>query len=102
MIDYKAGSLVKSLAGHDKENLFIIIGESKEYVVLVDGIFRTMKKPKCKNKKHVQIIHETDETLNKKLMRSECVTDEEIKYAIRCYKRENQAGGKTDVESRCN
>ena len=94
MINFKAGSLVKSLAGHDKGNFFIIIRENSEYVILVDGISRTMEKPKCKNKKHIQIIHKTDETLNKKLVNNEHVTDEEIKYSIRCYKRENQAGGK--------
>lgn len=91
MISYELGSLVKSLAGHDKENLFIIIGESSEYVVLVDGKYRTLDNPKYKKKKHVQIIHKTDETLNKKLMHDSRVTDEEIKYCIRCYNRENQA-----------
>ena len=84
---YEIGSLAKSLAGRDKDNLFIIIEESGEYVTLVDGKFRTLKKPKRKKKKHVQPIHEKDETLNKKLIDGEQVTDEEIKYFIKCYKR---------------
>lgn len=94
MINYEMGCLAKSLAGRDKDNLFIIIRESKEYVVLVDGSSRTLENPKCKKKKHVQIIHKTDKTLNKKLENNEHVTDEEIKRFIGCYKRENQAGGK--------
>lgn len=87
MMAYEIGSLAKSLAGRDKDNLFIIIEESGEYVTLVDGKFRTLKKPKRKKKKHVQPIHEKDETLNKKLIDGEQVTDEEIKYFIKCYKR---------------
>lgn len=84
---YETGSLVKSLAGHDKDELFIIIKESSEYVTLVDGKRRTLEKPKCKKKKHVQPILEKDETLSKKLIDGEHVTDEEIKYFIKCYKR---------------
>lgn len=90
MAEYEVGGLVKSKAGHDRGNLFIIIEESREYVYLVDGIYRTIAKPKCKKKKHVQIIGVSDETLNKKLTHGEHITDEEIKYFIKCYKRENQ------------
>lgn len=90
MIDDRTGYLAVSLAGHDKGDLFIILSESREYVYLVDGIYRTLEKPKCKNKKHIQVIYKNDETLSKKLIQKEPVTDEEIKYFIKCYKRENQ------------
>lgn len=90
MAEYNVGGLVKSMAGHDKGNLFIIIEESGEYVYLVDGIYRTMDKPKTKKKRHVQIVNVIDETLNKKLIHGEHVRDEEIKFFIKCYKRENQ------------
>ena len=87
MMAYEIGGLARSLAGHDKDDLFIIIQESKEYVYLVDGKYRTLEKPKCKKKKHLQPIHEKDETLTKKLRDGEHVTNEEIKYFIKCYKR---------------
>lgn len=90
MIEYVKGSLVKSLAGHDKGNLFIIIDESKEYVTLVDGKIRTLERAKKKKKKHVQIVHYKDETLSKKLMYGEHVTNEEFRSLIKCYKREGQ------------
>lgn len=91
MAEYETGSLVRSMAGHDKDNLFIILSESEEYVYLVDGKLRTLEKPKCKKKKHIHIIQRIDETLSKKLIQKEHVTNEDIKYFIRCYKRENQA-----------
>lgn len=90
MIDYKPGCLVRSMAGHDKYNLFIILRESGEYVYLVDGKNRKLDHPKCKNKKHLQIIHKKDETLSGKLLDGEHVTDEEVKRFIQCCKREDQ------------
>ena len=75
--------LAKSLAGHDKGELFVIIQEDREYVFLVDGKSRTVKEPKRKNKKHIQVIYNG---LNHK----EKLTDEEIRRWIRCYKRESQ------------
>lgn len=88
---YEMGCLVKSLAGHDKDNIFVIIKDDGEYVSLVDGILRTLKKPKSKNKKHIQLINERDEALHGKLVHGEHVTDEEIKYFIQCYKRRTQS-----------
>lgn len=82
---YGVGALVCSLAGHDKNQIFIIIEESKEYVSLVDGKFRTLKKPKCKNKKHLQVIHDHDEPQRRKLIEEAALTDEAAKRFIKCY-----------------
>lgn len=89
-MDYGIGNLAKSLAGHDKDNLFIIIKESGEYVYLVDGNIRKLEKPKCKKKKHIQVIYVNDKILSEKLVHDKSVTNEEIKYFIKCYKRKNQ------------
>ena len=88
---YGIGALVKSLAGHDKDNLFIIIEESEEYVSLMDGKFRTRQNPKCKNKKHVQVIHDNDEPQRRKLIEENGLTDEDVKYFIKCYKKKSVA-----------
>lgn len=88
---YGIGALAKSKAGHDKDELFIIIGESGEYVTLADGDKKTLEKPKCKNKKHVQIIHDKDEPQRKKLIEETRLTDEAVRSFIRCYTRECQS-----------
>ena len=90
MIEYWTGALCASLAGHDKGELFVIIGESKEYVSLVNGASRPLAKPKRKKKKHIQIIHDQDQTRRMELICEEKLTDEEIRKLIRCYKRESQ------------
>ena len=52
MVEFKTGGLARSLAGHDKGQLYIIIGVSGEYVTLSDGRKRPSDRPKRKNKKH--------------------------------------------------
>ena len=53
MAEYKVGSLVRSLAGHDKDSFFIITEETPEYVYLSDGRLRPFDKPKKKKKKSI-------------------------------------------------
>lgn len=52
----KKGMLAKSLAGHDKGKLYVILQMDEAYVYLVDGEIRTIGNPKKKKWKHVQII----------------------------------------------
>ena len=54
MIEYWTGALCASLAGHDKGELFVIIGESKEYVSLVNGECRSLDRHK--NNKNINRI----------------------------------------------
>lgn len=81
----EVGYLVKSLAGHDKERIYVIIKEQGEYVYLADGKYRTMDKLKRKNKKHVQLIRCQDENLTRKLNNQEPIQEEEIKRFIKQY-----------------
>ena len=78
----EAGTLVKSVAGHDKDGCFFIIREEGEYIYLVDGKCRCLENPKKKKKKHVKALLWEKHNIN--------VTDEEIKRFIRCFKREEQ------------
>lgn len=56
MEKWKIGTVVKSIAGHDKNNLFVIINVENEYVYLVDGKCRTLSKPKKKKVKHLERV----------------------------------------------
>lgn len=80
------GNLITSLAGHDKNQVYIIIKEDKEYVYLSDGELKPITKPKKKNKKHIQIIKkDIDALLKQKLINGDVVRDEEIKRTIKLY-----------------
>ena len=51
------GELATSKAGHDKDRLYMIVGEEGECVYLCDGRLRGVEHPKKKKKKNIQIIH---------------------------------------------
>ncbi len=78
------GMFAVSKAGHDKNQIYIIIEDTGEYVYLVDGISKLMLHPKKKNKKHIQIIQTyIDESIANKLKNKEPVQNEEVKRAIK-------------------
>lgn len=52
----RAGMLARSIAGHDKDNVYVITNVEDAYIYLVDGNIRPLNKPKKKKEKHVQII----------------------------------------------
>ena len=57
MVVYETGMLVRSKAGHDKAQMYIITRVDDTYVYLVDGRIRTLDHPKRKKRMHVQIVH---------------------------------------------
>lgn len=79
---YQIGNLARSKAGHDKNDIFVIIKEDGEYVYLVDGILRTLDKPKRKNKKHIQPIYYNEKPLYNKSN----IYNEDIKRVIKLFK----------------
>ena len=50
------GKLAISKSGHDKGQLYVIVGEDERNLYLADGVLKTIDRPKKKNKKHVQPI----------------------------------------------
>lgn len=55
---WKKGMLVKSLAGHDKGKIYVIINIEDTQIYLADGKVRTLDRLKKKKKKHVQLIRQ--------------------------------------------
>ena len=86
-MEITTGTIVKSLAGHDKEEVFFILREEGEYVYLVDGKYRALDKPKKKNRKHVETVSCEMDGPGKKIRENQRVTDEEIARFIKCIKR---------------
>lgn len=82
----RIGEFAKSKAGHDKNQIFIIINIEDEYVYLADGKTRSLDKAKKKKIKHIQVINEIDEELQKKIISKNTLLNEDIKRAIKCYK----------------
>lgn len=80
------GRVAKAKAGHDKDQLYIIIEETQDSVWLADGKYKTLQHPKRKNKKHVQVWKKQTvllDEIREKLIKGETVRDEEIKRAMK-------------------
>ena len=85
------GNFACSTAGHDKGQIYVIIGESDGNVIVSDGRLKTVEKPKSKNSKHIQIIRKgCDISLRDKILSGDKAVNEAIKRAIKLYKREEE------------
>ncbi len=52
----ESGDIVRSLAGHDQGEIFVVLKVKDGFVQLADGKTRPFDKPKRKRAKHVQKI----------------------------------------------
>ena len=83
-IEFLVGDIVKSLSGHDKNRLFVVTAIDKNgYLVIIDGKYRTMDKPKSKNPKHLLKVAHDDEIIKK--VNSSVATNAEIYKMIKVY-----------------
>lgn len=83
----KVGNLVRSKAGHDKEELFFVIDIVGEYIYLVNGKTRTVSHPKKKKLKHIQCFNYQDENLVQMKEQGILFKDEDIRRAMKNYRR---------------
>ena len=78
-MEIRVGSLVESIRGKDKGELFFVKELSNSRVYLINGYNRTTKMPKIKNLKHIILKKNYD--LDFKFVKN-C----DIIYKIRCFK----------------
>ncbi|MCL2050304.1 MAG: KOW domain-containing RNA-binding protein [Lachnospiraceae bacterium] len=82
------GLFARSLAGHDKGEIFVIISCDTEYAIIADGKKRTAQKPKRKNLKHLAVMkNKPDDEIRAKLLSHKSVSNEEIKYGLERFKK---------------
>ena len=80
------GKLITSKAGHDKDQLYMVIKIEQDWLYLADGKGKTLEHPKKKNKKHVQPInYSISKELVEKLENGQPVRNEEIKRELKLY-----------------
>ena len=73
----------KSLSGHDRNQIYLIANSDEKIVYLVNGTTKTLKAPKKKSWKHIQIIKNLSQEVTECLLQE--VTDITIKRAIKLY-----------------
>ncbi len=82
--EFMIGDIVKSLSGHDKNRLFIVVSIDKNgYLAIIDGRYRTRDNPKIKNPKHLIKVANDLSIIDK--INSKQSTDTEIYKKIKVY-----------------
>lgn len=53
-MEWKQGTVVRSLCGRDKESVLCVVSADAQYVFVCDGKARPLERAKRKNPKHLQ------------------------------------------------
>lgn len=78
-MDLKKGLIVRSKAGRDKGEFFVIIELNEDFAFIADGKTRKLDKLKKKNNKHLFLT-------NSLINLNESITDKKIRTALRNFK----------------
>lgn len=80
--EIRLGQLVRSLAGRDKGQTYLVVGCDEDWILVADGRKRSIRNPKKKNSRHLQISHKVAADIMAKAG-DQKITDEEIREQIR-------------------
>jgi large subunit ribosomal protein L14e len=79
----RPGALVRSLAGRDQGNGYVVLRlEDERLVSVADGRVRTFDRPKTKNRRHLEVVGWAPPSLAERLARGERIADHEITKAL--------------------
>lgn len=81
---WKSEMLAISMAGHDRDTLYVVLEDDGMYVWLTDGKRRPLDKIKKKKKKHVQIILHLPETVLAQMQ--EITLDAHVRKILNTYR----------------
>lgn len=85
---YDVGQIVRSLAGHDKQGLFCVIGAQGEHLLLADGKRRRVASPKRKKCGNVSPLGASGHPAVQKLKSGQPVSDRELRRALGAFRDE--------------
>lgn len=77
----------KSLSGHDKGRIYLILEKEGRFAYLADGKAHTIEKPKKKSERHYQVIKAVPEDIQIQLKENGPLTDTAINRAVKAYER---------------
>ena len=83
---FSVGDVVRSAAGHDRGELFLVLREEGDFLWLVDGKGRKLETPKKKRRKHVVSAGVWTHPVTGRLKEGEAVLDSEIRRALAAFR----------------
>ncbi len=85
MLDFKIGMVVRSKAGRDKGDLFIVLRTEDNYAYIANGILRKVERPKKKKLMHLQPSGHISSLIKDRLEAAEEVTNCQVRKALAEY-----------------
>ena len=85
----RISDVVGSNAGRDRDQLFYVIGTDGEYLLLSDGKYRTLEKPKRKKRRHVIKVLRSETRVAAKILEGNKVLNSELRRDLAFLAREN-------------
>ena len=83
---FSTGDVVRSAAGHDRGELFLVLREEGDFLWLVDGKGRKLETPKKKRRKHVVSAGVWTHPVTGRLREGGPVLDSEIRRALAAFR----------------
>ena len=81
-MDIRVGDIVCSLAGRDRGEVFLVVGEQGRFVLLANGKGRTCLAPKKKSRRHLSRIGACDGRAVQQLREGSRAANSEIRKAL--------------------
>ena len=94
--DFNISDVVKATAGRDQGELFYVIAQEENYLLLANGKDRTLDRPKRKKCKHVQKVLRSETRVADKLRLGDKVLNSELRRDLAFHAgqmQENNLGG---------
>lgn len=85
-MEYAKAQIVRSLAGHDKGELFCVLDTDGAYLLLADGKRRKTASPKRKKAMHVAGAGEFRHPVLETLQAGQGVSDSDIRRALAAFR----------------
>lgn len=82
----RQGDVVRSVAGHDKDQFFLVTREEGDFLWLADGKSRKIETPKKKRRKHVVSAGLWTHPVAGRMKDGEPVLDSEIRKALAAFR----------------
>ena len=82
------GSVVRSMAGHDKGTLYLVLGAEKDRMLLCDGKRRKVESPKRKKAVHTADAGGFQHPVLEKLRAGHPTTNREVRRALAAFRAE--------------
>ena len=82
--------LATSKAGHDRNQVYVILEEENDFYVVANGTTKPIAKPKKKKKIHLQLIKKIPSEVLEEIQEVNTLDDLTIKRILKVYNRRNQ------------